>query len=70
VAVADSKMMTMRFSARVTSIPSGSHLAVRMELITRGPARLLQPLLRRRMQAQELDNMRSLKKRMESLAAR
>jgi uncharacterized protein YndB with AHSA1/START domain len=68
--VADSKMMTIRFSARVTPVPSGSHLAVRMELIPHGPARLLQPLLRRRMQARELDNMRAIKTTMESMAAR
>jgi Polyketide cyclase / dehydrase and lipid transport len=68
--VADSKMMTIRFSARVTSIPSGSRLTVRMELIPRGPLKLLQPLLRRRMQGQELDNLRSIKNKMESLAAR
>jgi hypothetical protein len=63
-------MMTIRFSARVTSIPSGSRLTVRMELIPRGPLKLLQPLLRRRMQGQELDNLRSIKNKMESLAAR
>jgi hypothetical protein len=40
-----------------------------MELIPRGPARLLQPLLRRRMQGVELDNMRSIKTTLESLAA-
>ena len=68
--VADSQTMTIRFSARVTPVPSGSHLAVRMELLPRGPARLLQPLLRRRMQGRELDNMRAIKNTMESLAAR
>ena len=68
--VGRSNMMTIRFSARVTSIPSGSRLAVRMELIPRGPARLLQPLLRRRMQGRELDNMRAIKNTMESLPAR
>jgi hypothetical protein len=68
--VADSKMMTIRFTARVTPVPSGSHLTVRMELIPRGPARLLQPLLRRRMQGRELDNMRAIKNTMESLPAR
>jgi len=68
--VADSAMMTIRFSARVTPVPSGSHLAVRMELIPHGPARLLQPLLRRRMQARELGNMRAIKTTMESAAAR
>jgi Polyketide cyclase / dehydrase and lipid transport len=68
--VGRSNMMTIRFSARVASIPSGSRLAVRMELIPRGPARLLRPLLRRRMQDQELDNMRAIKNAMESLPAR
>jgi hypothetical protein len=41
-----------------------------MELIPRGPVRLLQPLLRRRMQGRELDNMRAIKNTMESLPAR
>jgi len=63
-------MMTIRFSARVELVPPGSRLTVRMELIPRGPARLLQPLLRRRMQGVELDNMRSIKTTLESLAAR
>ena len=65
-----SGMMTIRFSARVASAPPGSRLTVRMELIPRGPARLLQPLLRRRMQGVELDNMRRIKAALESLAAR
>jgi hypothetical protein len=65
-----SGMMTIRFSARVAPAPPGSRLAVRMELIPRGPARLLQPLLRRRMQGVELDNMRRIKAALESLAAR
>jgi hypothetical protein len=68
--VGRSNMMTIRFSARVIPIPSGSRLAVRMELIPRGPARLLQPLLGRRMQDQELDNMRAIKNTVESLPAR
>jgi hypothetical protein len=68
--VGRSTMMTIRFSARVASIPSGSRLVVRMELIPRGPARLLQPLLRRRMQGQELANMRAIKNMMESLPTR
>ncbi len=51
-------MMTIRFAARVTLVPSGSHPTVRMELIPHGPARLLQPLLRRRMQGRERGNMR------------
>jgi hypothetical protein len=63
-------MMTIRFAARVTPAPSGSHLTVRMELIPRGPARLLQPLLRRRMQGQERRNMRAIKNTMESPSAR
>jgi hypothetical protein len=54
----------------VTPVLSGSHLAVRMELTPHGPARLLQPLLRRRMQARELENMHAIKTTMESLAAR
>jgi len=65
--VADSKMIMIRFAARVTPVPSGSRLTVRMELIPRGPARLLQPLLRRRMQGRERDNMRAIKTTMESL---
>src|SRR5215469_15141263 len=68
--VGHSKMMTIRFSARVAPVPPGSRLMVRMELILHGPARLLQPLLRRRMQAVELDNMRCIKMTLESLAAR
>jgi uncharacterized protein YndB with AHSA1/START domain len=65
-----SGMMTIRFSARVAPVPLGSRLTVRMELILRGPTRLLQPLLRRRMQGVELDNMRRIKAALESLAAR
>lgn len=68
--VADSKMMTIRFAAQVTADPSGSHLTVRMELIPHGPARLLQPLLRRRMQSRERDNMRAIKNTVASLPAR
>ncbi|MGI5288943.1 SRPBCC family protein [Nonomuraea polychroma] len=68
--VADSKMMVVRFSARVTPVATGSRLDVRMELVPHGPLRLLQPLLHRWMQAQEVDNMRSIKTTMESLAAR
>jgi cation diffusion facilitator CzcD-associated flavoprotein CzcO len=64
------RLLTPNWQSRVTPVPSGSHLAVRMELIPRGPARLLQPLLRRRMQGRELDNMRAIKNTMESLAAR
>ena len=63
-------MMTIRFAGRVGSSGSGSRLSVRMELTPRGPAWLLQPLLRRRMQSRELDNMRSIKNAIESLAAR
>ncbi|MGP3912529.1 SRPBCC family protein [Nonomuraea sp. 10N515B] len=68
--VAESKMMTVRFSARVTPAPAGAHLAVRMELVPHGPMRLLQPILRHWMQAQEVDNMRYIKTAMESLATR
>ena len=68
--IGHSGMMTIRFSARVGPAPAGSRLTVRMELIPRGPARLLQPLLRRRMQGVELDNMRRIKAALESLAAR
>jgi uncharacterized protein YndB with AHSA1/START domain len=57
--------MTIRFSARVAPAPPGSRLTVRMELILRGPARLVQPLLRRRMQGVELDNMRRIKAALE-----
>jgi uncharacterized protein YndB with AHSA1/START domain len=65
-----SGMMTIRFSARVAPVPPGSRLTVRIELIPRGPAKMLQPLLRRRMQGVELDNMRRIKTTLESLAAR
>jgi hypothetical protein len=41
-----------------------------MELIPHGPARLLQPLLRRRMQSRERDNMRAIKNTVASLPAR
>jgi uncharacterized protein YndB with AHSA1/START domain len=68
-AVADSKMMTLRFEARVRPAPGGSRLVIRMTLAPHGPMRLLQPLLRRRMQSQEVDNMRFIKTKMESLAA-
>ena len=68
--VATSRMMTVRFSAMVTPIATGSHLAVRMELVPHGPMKVLQPLLRRWMQAQERDNMRYIKATMESSATR
>lgn len=68
--VGRSDMMTIRFSARVVPIPTGSRLTVRMELIPNGPARLLEPLLCRRMQARELGNMRSIKNTLESLPVR
>jgi uncharacterized protein YndB with AHSA1/START domain len=68
--VADSKMMTVRFSARVHATDVGSGLQVRMEMVPHGPMRLLQPLLRRWMQSQEADNMRFIKDTMESLTAR
>jgi hypothetical protein len=67
--IGTSSMMTIRFCARVGQAPAGARLTVRMELDPRGPARLLQPLLRRRMQAVELDNMRAIKNAVESLAA-
>lgn len=69
-ATAASKMMTVRFSALVTPNAAGSHLAVRMELIPHGPLKLLTPILRRRMRAQEVDNMAYIKNKMESLTAR
>ena len=65
--VADSKMMTLRFSASVTPRDVGSRLTVRMEMVPHGPMRLVQPLLRRWMQSQEADNMRFIKTKMESL---
>jgi uncharacterized protein YndB with AHSA1/START domain len=68
--VGRSTMLTIRFCARVAPVPPGSRLTVRMELIPHGPARLLQPLLRRRMQGQELNNMRAIRNTMESLPAR
>jgi uncharacterized protein YndB with AHSA1/START domain len=68
--VADSRMMTVRFAARVQASDVGTRLTVRMALVPHGPMRLLQPVLRRWMQSQEADNMRFIKSRMESLATR
>ena len=68
--VADSKMLTIRFAARVRAVDGGSRLEVRMELAPHGPLRLLEPLLGRLMQKTELENMRLIKAKMESLAAR
>jgi hypothetical protein len=45
--------------------PIRSILDVRMTVIPHGPLRLLLPLLRRRMQQQELDNMRLIKGKLE-----
>jgi hypothetical protein len=45
---------------------TGSRLDVAMMVIPHGPLRLLLPLLRRRMQQQELDNMRFIKGKLES----
>jgi hypothetical protein len=45
----------------VTPTETGSRLDVRMAVIPHGPLRLLLPLLRRRMQQQEFDNLRFIK---------
>jgi hypothetical protein len=68
--VASSRMMTVRFAARVQANDVGARLTVRMEMVPHGPMRLLQPLLRRWMQSQEADNMRFIKTTMETLATR
>jgi uncharacterized protein YndB with AHSA1/START domain len=60
-----SRLMDINFSARVTPSRAGSHLEVRMELIPHGAAKLLQPILRRRMRAQETANMARIKSTME-----
>jgi hypothetical protein len=64
--VARSPMMDVHFSAAVAPYDEGSRLSVRMELVPRGPMRLLAPMLARWMQSQELANMRYVKQAMES----
>jgi uncharacterized protein YndB with AHSA1/START domain len=64
-ATAPSKSLTIDFYGTVTPTETGSRLDVRMTVIPHGPLRLLLPLLRRRMQQQELDNMRFIKGKLE-----
>jgi uncharacterized protein YndB with AHSA1/START domain len=65
-ATAPSKSLTVDFYATVTPTETGSRLVVAMAVIPHGPLRLLLPLIRRRMQQQELDNMRFIKAKLES----
>jgi hypothetical protein len=65
-ATAPSKSLTIDFYATVTPIETGSRLDVRMTVIPHGPLRLLLPVIRRRMQQQELDNMRLIKGKLEA----
>ena len=65
-ATAPSKSLTIDFYGTVTPTETGSRLDVRMTVIPHGPLRLLLPLLRRRMQQQELDNMRFIKGKLEA----
>ena len=62
---APSKSLTIDFYGTVTATETGSRLDVRMTVIPHGPLRLLLPLIRRRMQQQELDNMRFIKVQLE-----
>lgn len=64
-ATAPSKSLTIDFYGTVTPTGTGSRLDVRMTVIPHGPLRLLLPLIRRRMQQQELDNMRFIKGKLE-----
>lgn len=64
-ATAPSKSLTVDFYATVTPTETGSRLDVAMAVIPHGPLRLLLPLIRRRMQQQELDNMRFIKRKLE-----
>jgi hypothetical protein len=64
-ATAPSKSLTIDFYGTVTPTETGSRLDVRMTVIPHGPLRLLLPLIRRRMQQQELDNMRFIKGKLE-----
>lgn len=64
-ATAPSKSLTIDFYATVTPTETGSRLDVAMAVIPHGPLRLLLPLIRRRMQQQELDNMRFIKRKLE-----
>jgi hypothetical protein len=66
--VADSKMLTIRFAARVRAIDGGSRLRVRMELAPHGPMRLLDPVLGWLMQRKEGENMRLIRQKVESLS--
>jgi hypothetical protein len=65
-ATAPSKAVTVDFYATVAPTETGSRLDVAMMVIPHGPLRLLLPLLRRRMQQQELDNMRFIKAKLEA----
>jgi hypothetical protein len=64
-ATAPSKSLTVDFYATVTPTETGSRLDVRMAVIPHGRLRLLLPLIRWRMQRQELDNMRFIKGKLE-----
>jgi uncharacterized protein YndB with AHSA1/START domain len=65
-ATAPSKSLTIDFQGTITPTETGSRLDVAMAVIPHGPLRLLLPLIRRRMQQQELDNMRFIKRKLES----
>jgi hypothetical protein len=65
-ATAPSKSLTIDFHGTVTPTETGSRLDVAMAVIPHGPLRLLLPLIRRRMQQQELDNMRFIKAKLEA----
>ena len=64
-ATAPSKSLTIYFYGTVTPTETGSRLDVRMTVMPHGPLRLLLPLISRRMQQQELDNMRFIKGKLE-----
>ena len=64
-ATAPSKSLTVDFYATVTPTETGSRLDVCMAVIPHGPLHLLLPLIRRRIQQQELDNMRFIKGKLE-----
>jgi uncharacterized protein YndB with AHSA1/START domain len=68
-ATAPSKSLTIDFYATVTPTEKGSRLDVRMTLIPHGPLCLLLPLIRRRLQQQEVDNMRFIKRKLEERAS-
>jgi hypothetical protein len=63
---AENPRMDIRFSGTVAAVPEGSQLAIRMELVPRGPMKILLPVLRRSFQRQEVSNLRSIKAAMEA----